>query len=94
MYEDVPTVFFPILYFTQNVKMTDEVANSLKLIQYLPLISKILSISSLVIGGLILLLLVFSCVCCKVRKYEEYKIPHEEIPLGTTVTNGDVIRRD
>lgn len=93
LYEDVPKVFFPILYFTQQIRVKDEVATSLKLVQALPLISSILAISCLVLGGLTLVLLVCSCICCKIRKYKEYKIPHEEIPLGTR-SNGDAVARD
>lgn len=86
MFEDVPKIFFPVLYFTQTVPMTDELASEIMLLQNLPHISNIFCISAIVLGVLLICWAGLSYMCCRIKKYNEYKVPHnpqEEVPLGT-----------
>lgn len=87
MFEDVPRIFFPVLYFTQTVPMTDELASEIALLQNLPQISNIFCLSIVILGALLASWAVLSYICCRTKKYNnEYKVPHnpqEEVPLGT-----------
>lgn len=50
MYSDVPTIFFPMLWFEENVKIPPELAQSLKMLLALPVVGMYCSIGALLLG--------------------------------------------
>jgi hypothetical protein len=46
----VPTIFFPVLWFEESVKITPELAQSLKMLLALPVVGMYCSIGALLLG--------------------------------------------
>lgn len=56
MYDGVPTIFIPIIWFEQKVETPEEMLASLKLLLVLPTIGYVSSIVILTIGSIFLFL--------------------------------------
>lgn len=50
LYSGVPTIFFPMLWFEESVKITPELAQSLKMLLALPVVGMYCSIGALLLG--------------------------------------------
>jgi hypothetical protein len=56
MYDDVPTVFFPMLWFEERATITSEIAADLHLLLILPIIGLYCSLGLVLLGIVILAL--------------------------------------
>jgi len=56
MYDDVPTVFFPMLWFEERATVTPEIAADLRLLLMLPIIGLYFSLGLVLLGIVILAL--------------------------------------
>lgn len=63
MYDGVPAVFFPIIWFEQKVETPEEMLGSLRLLLALPMIGLISSVVILALGTIFILLFVIGKYC-------------------------------
>lgn len=73
LYRDIPRVFVPVLWFEQHVKMSEDIANEIKLVLDLPLMGQIMGVGVSIIGLIILLIIPFLrlCSCSQNRKVKD-----------------------
>ncbi|CAH1156006.1 unnamed protein product [Phaedon cochleariae] len=76
LYKNVPRIFVPIFYFTQSVRLTDEIAVSLRLIQNLPVYSNYFFYVLVGLGCISIVTALCSCFCCS--KTEDYAVDDAE----------------
>lgn len=50
LYSGVPTIFFPVLWFQESIKITPELAQPLKMLLALPVVGMYCSIGALLLG--------------------------------------------
>ncbi|CAH0555938.1 unnamed protein product [Brassicogethes aeneus] len=85
IYNDVPKIFFPIFYFDQDVRMRDELAQNLLMIQNLPEYSNYLIMILMFLGVLNIAWFVCSVFYCRKTKFPQNTQSGEEVPLQENV---------
>lgn len=75
MYEKLPNIMVPMMWFTQRATLTPELANQAKMALMLPQLGIYIAIFFGTIGTI--LIAVFSYIC--IRKWSEAEVPYEEL---------------
>lgn len=84
IYENVPTLFFPVLYFEQKVTIPDSMTFSLKLLVNFQVICSAIGIILIAAGILILIITCYKICTTNVLNRKNTKTVHiikEEVPL-------------
>lgn len=73
LYRNLPRVFVPVLWFEQHVKMSESIANEVKLVLNLPLMGQLMGVVICIIGLITLFIipLVRLFDCAKSRKIKD-----------------------
>nr|XP_023016491.1 protein peste-like isoform X2 [Leptinotarsa decemlineata] len=88
MYDNVPKMFVPLFYFSQNMKLAEYARSQIRMLQNLPEYSNYLFYVLLSLGSILILWAVCSCICCS-RSTDKFELNgkmiknslHEEVPL-------------
>ena len=68
MYRDVQKKFIPILWFEQHVKMSESIANEIKLVLKMPKIGQAIGALQCIIGFIILIAIPIKKICTDRRR--------------------------
>ncbi|XP_019874051.1 protein peste isoform X2 [Aethina tumida] len=87
LYKNVPKIFMPFFYFDQDVRLKDELAENLRLIQNLPDYSLYLSFILISLGILMVIWAICSMFYCRHTKLQSNTQCHagEEVPLQNRI---------
>ena len=74
LYDDVPTVFFPMLWFEQRATISPEIAADLLLLLMLPVVGLYCSLGLVLLGIVILALLVLP----RIMRSDNWTLPRHK----------------